>query len=80
MDADGKVVFDLDFVDEPLGSSAEMGYGWPQLEFGEAIGPDKRYTIVRKLGWGLSSSAWLAKDELRVISGLFPSMGSNAVF
>ncbi|KAK0430418.1 kinase-like protein [Armillaria borealis] len=56
--------------------SAEEGYGWPQLEFNEAIGPENRYVICRKLGWGMSSSTWLARDTmdnsyaaLKVLSG-----------
>jgi len=32
--------------------SASDRYGWPQFEFGKGIGPDERYDIVRKLGWG----------------------------
>ena len=24
---------------------------------------DSRYTVVRKLGWGVHSTVWLAKDE-----------------
>jgi len=59
---DGKVSIDLTFVEEPLGLPAREGYGWPQLEFNEAIGPDSRYIITRKLGWGMSSSTWLARD------------------
>ncbi|SJK98279.1 uncharacterized protein ARMOST_01542 [Armillaria ostoyae] len=73
---DGVVHVDLTFVEEPLGMSAEEGYGWPQLEFNEAIGPENRYVICRKLGWGMSSSTWLARDTmnnsyaaLKVLSG-----------
>ena len=47
---DGKSVFDLDFVEEPLGMPASDKYGWPQFEFGESIGPDNRYVLTRKLG------------------------------
>ncbi|KDR71809.1 hypothetical protein GALMADRAFT_143593 [Galerina marginata CBS 339.88] len=60
---DGKPCVDLTFIEEPLGMPGSDGYGWPQFAFGEAIGPDKRYTIVRKLGWGMSSSTWLARDQ-----------------
>jgi hypothetical protein len=65
---DGKVNVDLTFVEEPLGMPASDGYGWPPFEFGEKLGPEKRYTIVRKLGWGMSSSTWLAHDLKRVLS------------
>ncbi len=31
------------------------------LDFGEKIGPKERYTIERKLGWGMHSSTWLKR-------------------
>jgi len=62
---------DLTFVEEPLGMPASDGYGWPRFEFGEKLGPEKRYTIVRKLGWGMTSSTWLAHDLRRVLSNVF---------
>ncbi|KAG9227128.1 hypothetical protein CCMSSC00406_0010232 [Pleurotus cornucopiae] len=64
VDADGKEVVDLSFKSEALGLPAKKGYGWPQLEFGERIGGDQRYTIARKLGWGMHSSTWLARDKV----------------
>ena len=45
---------------------AVKGYGWAQFEFGDQIGQDNRYKIVRKLGWGTFSSAWLARDSTSV--------------
>ena len=54
----------LSFPEEPLGVPASKGYGYAQLDFGERIGPEKRYEIVRKLGWGSYSSVWLAWDVL----------------
>uniref|UniRef100_A0A0W0GAV0 Putative kinase-like protein n=1 Tax=Moniliophthora roreri TaxID=221103 RepID=A0A0W0GAV0_MONRR len=42
---------------------ASMGYGWANLDFGQKIGPDGRYTIERKLGWGMHSSTWLSRDN-----------------
>jgi hypothetical protein len=62
-DSDGEELVPLRFAEEPLGCPAADGYGWPQLDFGEVIGPGNRYTIVRKLGWGVSSSVWLAMDQ-----------------
>ena len=47
---DGKQVVDLTFASEALGMPASDGYGWVQFEFGDQIGEDNRYTIVRKLG------------------------------
>ena len=43
---------------------ATAGYGWPQIDFGQRVGKDERYTIVHKLGWGMHSSTWLARDSL----------------
>jgi hypothetical protein len=54
---------DLSFIEEPLGLSREQGYGFPRLEFGDAIGPERRYKIIRKLGWGMNASIWMAFDE-----------------
>ena len=68
VDAEGKQVVDLSFASEALGMPAADGYGWAQFEFGDQIGEgeDNRYTIVRKLGWGMYSSAWLARDSTSV--------------
>ncbi|KAF8644875.1 hypothetical protein AX16_008221 [Volvariella volvacea WC 439] len=47
---------------EPLGLPAKGGYGWPNFQFEEALGPDERYVVKRKLTWGDESSIWLARD------------------
>ncbi|KAG5643349.1 hypothetical protein DXG03_001072 [Asterophora parasitica] len=60
---DGTVFVDLDFVEEALGLPGVDGDGWARFEFGQAIGPNKRYTVERKLGWGMYSSTWLARDN-----------------
>ncbi|TFK33318.1 kinase-like domain-containing protein [Crucibulum laeve] len=77
----GKECVDLTFVEEPLGLPAEGGYGWPQLNFSEAVGPDNRYVILRKLGWGMSSSTWLAHDRqgnshvaIKVLNGYYTDL------
>lgn len=69
VDPHGRVNVDLTFVEEPLGLPAQDGYGWPEIDFGQTIGPENRYVISRKLGWGMSSSTWLARD-LKYISQL----------
>ncbi|KAG5725237.1 Dual specificity protein kinase lkh1 [Termitomyces sp. T112] len=46
---------------EPLGFQASQGYGWPRLEFEQVI--KDQWIIKRKLGWGMSSSIWLAFDQ-----------------
>ena len=60
----GEEVVDLSFESEALGMSAERGYGWTHWRFWDNVGPDSRYTILRKLGWGTQSSTWLARDEV----------------
>ncbi|KAJ7457230.1 kinase-like protein [Mycena galericulata] len=42
---------------------ADTGYGFPVLEFEENLGPENRYKIVRKLGWGMNSSIWLVWEQ-----------------
>ena len=59
---EGIELVDLEFVEEPLGVTAEQGHGFIRIEFGDAIGPDMRYKVVRKLGWGMNSSVWMAFD------------------
>jgi len=68
VNAEGIKLVDLEFVEEPLGVTAEQGHGYLRVEFGDAIGPDKRYKIVRKLGWGMNSSIWMAFDEKYVLN------------
>ena len=59
---EGIELVDLHFVEEPLGVTAEQGHGFIRIEFGDAIGPDMRYKVLRKLGWGMNSSVWMAFD------------------
>lgn len=65
-DPGGEQATNLNFVSEALGMPAVKGYGWAQFEFGDQIGRDNRYTLVRKLGWGMFSSTWLARDSTSV--------------
>ncbi|KAI0711592.1 kinase-like domain-containing protein [Earliella scabrosa] len=44
---------------------ATEGYGWAYFDSGQRVGKDDRYTIARKLGWGMHSSTWLARDNLQ---------------
>lgn len=44
-----EVVLDLEFIEEPLGLLADQRYGFLQVDFGESIGPEGRFQIVRKL-------------------------------
>jgi hypothetical protein len=43
---------ELTFIEEPLGLSAEQGFGYAQLQFGQRVGPNDNFEILRKLGWG----------------------------
>jgi hypothetical protein len=63
VDAEGVEQVDLEFIDEPIGVPADKGHGFARFDFGDTIGPEDRYKIVRKLGWGLNSSVWMAFDE-----------------
>ena len=59
---------DLKYVEEPLGATTEQGHGYLWIEFGDAIGPDRRYIIIRKLGWGMNASVWMAFDKKYIFS------------
>ncbi|KAL6300875.1 kinase-like domain-containing protein [Sparassis latifolia] len=54
---------ELTFVEEPLGLRADQGFGYLQVDFGQRIGPGDRYEVLRKLGWGMNASVWLARDH-----------------
>lgn len=63
---DGQPVVDLSFASEPIGMPATSGYGWPMFVHNQMIGPQdasQRYTLRRKLGWGMNSSTWLVLDS-----------------
>ena len=51
------------FPEEPLGLSAAEGYGFFQGKPYEKLGPDGRFHLLGKLGIGMNSSVWLAKDQ-----------------
>lgn len=54
---------DLEFFEEHLRLTTEKGHSFLRIEFGELLGPDKRYKAVRKLGQGMNVSVWMAFDE-----------------
>ncbi|KAG5351593.1 hypothetical protein C0989_005672 [Termitomyces sp. Mn162] len=64
IDAEGNRITTFTYVSEPLGNPPEHGYGWPRLDFEEVVGRGE-WIIKRKLGWGISSSTWLALDQTR---------------
>lgn len=64
------------FAEEPLGLPAEAGYGFFQGAPHDVLGPDARFQLQVKLGYGTNSSVWLAKDRqvrshvaLKILSG-----------
>jgi len=54
------------FPEEPLGIPAEEACGWSPGH----LGPDLRFEVEAKLGFGITSSFWLARD-LRYVVGHF---------
>ncbi|KAG0693696.1 kinase-like domain-containing protein [Suillus ampliporus] len=50
------------FAEEPLGIPAEEACGWFQGGPGCRLGPDLRFKVEAKLGFGTTSSLWLARD------------------
>lgn len=66
------------FLEEPCGLTAEQGFGYAQPQIGEHVGIGRTYDheILRKVGWGMYSSVWLAKDYRRVH---YHSIGSRAI-
>lgn len=63
VDANGDTQVDLSFIEEPLGIGKQEQAGWPRFKFEDAIGPEGRYIVKRKLGYGMNSSVWLAYDQ-----------------
>ncbi|KAH7904191.1 kinase-like domain-containing protein [Hygrophoropsis aurantiaca] len=50
------------FTEEPLGLPASEGFGYFQGDPGCSLGPDLRFKLETKLGYGTTSSVWLARD------------------
>ncbi|KAF9018565.1 kinase-like protein [Hymenopellis radicata] len=82
----GEPFVDYSFASEALGMPASRDFGWARLDFGQKIGPNERYTIERKLGWGMHSSTWLARDTLdtkfvaiKVLTGFWTRMSRKGV-
>ncbi|KAF8886015.1 kinase-like domain-containing protein [Infundibulicybe gibba] len=52
------------FPEEPLGLPAAEGFGYFQGGPGAAVGSAGRFKIQAKLGYGTTSSVWLAQDNV----------------
>ncbi|KAJ3885396.1 kinase-like protein [Lentinula edodes] len=50
-------------LDEPLHLSVDDGYGFARIKSGDNLGQHDRFSVIRRLGWGMYSSTWLAKDH-----------------
>ncbi|KIJ28435.1 hypothetical protein M422DRAFT_37337, partial [Sphaerobolus stellatus SS14] len=50
----------LTFPEEQVGIPASEGFGYLEVDIGDTIGPEMRYRIIRKLGFGRSSTVWMA--------------------
>ncbi|KAF6748247.1 kinase-like domain-containing protein [Ephemerocybe angulata] len=50
------------FPEEPLSLSAADGFGYFPADINQTL-CEGRYTIIRKLGWGPTSSTWLVREE-----------------
>ncbi|KAF8955619.1 kinase-like domain-containing protein [Flammula alnicola] len=52
------------FSEEPLGLPASEGFGYFQGGPGLTFGPNNRFKLQAKLGFGTASSVWLARDRI----------------
>jgi len=52
------------FSEEPLGLPASEGFGYFQGGPGLTFGPDCRLKLQAKLGFGTTSTVWLARDRV----------------
>jgi hypothetical protein len=55
------------FMEEPLGISVSEGYGYYQGSIGDVLGPSGSFKLEAKLGYGMTSSVWLAQDMRCVV-------------
>jgi serine/threonine-protein kinase SRPK3 len=64
-DANGQNLKDIPtftFSEEPLGLPGWENFGYFQGGPGLTLGPDCRFKLQAKLGFGSASSVWLARD------------------
>ncbi|KAL6302261.1 kinase-like domain-containing protein [Sparassis latifolia] len=63
-DSSNDVVCEEDFFDEePVTLKVEDGYGYAPVNIGDVLGPNGRFQILRKLGWGGYATVWMVKDR-----------------
>ncbi|GJN92533.1 hypothetical protein Rhopal_005563-T1 [Rhodotorula paludigena] len=56
------ISFESVFTDEEEKLSDYEQGGYHPVRLGDVYGPNDRYVVVRKLGWGHFSTVWLARD------------------
>ncbi|POY71649.1 hypothetical protein BMF94_5344 [Rhodotorula taiwanensis] len=56
------ISFESVFTDEEEKLSDYEAGGYHPVRIGDVYGPNDRYVVVRKLGWGHFSTVWLARD------------------
>ena len=57
-------ILQFTFSEEPLGLPASEGFGYFQGGPGLTLGPNSRFKLQAKLGFGTTSSVWLARDHM----------------
>ena len=53
----------IEFKKEPMGLPSSKGFGYLDVNIGDEFGPDGCYVVLRKLGYGMYSTVWLARDK-----------------
>ncbi|KAF8335635.1 kinase-like protein [Amanita rubescens] len=68
------------FSEEPLGLPASEGFGYFQGGPGLTFGPDGRFKLQAKLGFGTTSSVWLARDHVDNVHVAIKILTGHATF
>ena len=66
--ADNTPTVTLNYNEEPIGLPPSEGFGYLDVNIGDELGPANRYHILRKLGYGVYSNVWLARDTQSVLN------------
>ncbi|KAH9948887.1 kinase-like domain-containing protein [Amylocystis lapponica] len=51
------------FDEEPLTYDASYAFGYAPIKLGDRVGPEDRFEVVFKLGWGMFGTIWMVKDH-----------------
>jgi serine/threonine protein kinase len=73
-------------LEEPLHLTVDDGYGFARIKSGDSLGQQDRFSVIRRLGWGMYSSTWLAKDHqdakhvaVKVLTGFATRLASEGL-